>query len=47
MVASLYRSGPPRQHLVGAVVVGDDPHRAACIAVLNALNRILGNYLDR
>jgi hypothetical protein len=47
MVASLYRSGPPRQQLVGAVVAGDDPRRAACIAVLNALNRMLGNYLDR
>ena len=47
MVASLYRTGPPRQQLVGAVVVGDDPLRAACIAVLNALNRLLGNYLDR
>lgn len=47
MVASLFRAGPPRQQLVGAVVVGDDPLRAACIAVLNALNRLLGNYLDR
>ena len=47
MVASLFRAGPPRQQLVGAVVVGEDPLRAACIAVLNALNRLLGNYLDR
>jgi hypothetical protein len=47
MVASLYRIGPPRQQLVGAVVVGDDPYRAAAVAVLNALNRLLGNYLDR
>lgn len=47
MVASLYRTGPPRQQLVGAVVAGEDPNRAACIAVLNALNRMLGNYLDR
>jgi hypothetical protein len=47
MVASLYRTGPPRQQLVGAVVVGADPYRAASIAVLNALNRLLGNYLDR
>ncbi|NJD11387.1 MAG: hypothetical protein FIB01_13430 [Gemmatimonadetes bacterium] len=47
MVASLFRAGPPRQQLVGAVVVGDDPPRAAAIAVLNALNRLLGNYLDR
>jgi hypothetical protein len=47
MVASLYRAGPPRQQLVGAVVVGDDALRAAAVAVLNALNRLLGNYLDR
>lgn len=47
MVASLFRTGPPRQQLVGAVVMGDDPYRAAAVAVLNGLNRLLGNYLDR
>lgn len=44
-VASLYRPGDPSLKLVGAVVSGDDPSRAACLAVLNALNRLLGNYL--
>lgn len=47
MVASLYRPGQPPQQYVGAVVVGGDPHRAAAVAVLSALNRMLGNYLDR
>jgi hypothetical protein len=47
MVASLHRTAPPRQQLVGAVIAGDDPHSAACKAVLNALNRVLGNYLAR
>lgn len=46
MVASLYRPGPPAQRLVGAVLVGDDHHRAAATAVLGALNRLLGNYLS-
>ena len=45
MVVALYRSGPSPQRLVGAVPVGGDTHRAAAVAVLNALNRILGNYL--
>jgi hypothetical protein len=44
-VASLYRPGEPSLKLVGAVVSGDDPCRAACLAVLNALNRLPGNYL--
>lgn len=47
MVASLYRPGTPPQQYVGAVVVGGDPYRAAAVAVLNALNRQLGNYLAR
>lgn len=47
MVASLYRPGPPPQQFVGAVVAGDDPYRSACLAVLSALNRVLGNYLAR
>lgn len=45
MVASLHHAGT--QQLIGAVVVGGDPLRAACLAVLNALNRLLGNYLAR
>jgi hypothetical protein len=47
MVASLYRPGSPPQQYVGAVVVGEDPYRAAAVAVLSALNRQLGNYLAR
>jgi hypothetical protein len=45
MVVALYRSGPSPQRFVGAVPVGGDTRRAAAVAVLNALNRILGNYL--
>lgn len=36
-----------RQKLVGIVVMGEDPRRAAALAVLNALNRTLGNLLLR
>ncbi|HET9983567.1 MAG TPA: hypothetical protein VFQ38_08265 [Longimicrobiales bacterium] len=46
MVASLYRVSGSRQQLIGAVLMGDDALRTACMAVLNALNRILGNYLN-
>ena len=31
--------------LVGSAIAGDNPERAATLAVLNATNRILGNYL--
>jgi hypothetical protein len=44
-VVSLYRPDDQPHNLVGAVVAGDDPRRAAAIAVLSALNRLLGNYL--
>ena len=45
LVAALLRSpqAPDRQ-LVG-LSLGDDAHRAAAVAVLNATNRMLGNYL--
>lgn len=46
MVASLLRSNDARQRLVGAVVVTEDPHAAAAMAVLSALNRTLGNFLQ-
>lgn len=46
-VVSLYRIGTPSQKLLGAVLTRDDPHRSAAIAVLNALNRTLGNLLSR
>jgi hypothetical protein len=32
--------------LVGAALASGDPHRAAALAVLNATNRVLGNYLS-
>lgn len=46
MVVALYRTGGAPQRLVGSVSAGNDPRRAAAVAVLNALNRILGNYLS-
>ena len=45
VVVSLYRPDDQPHNLVGAVVAGDDPRRAAATAVLSALNRLLGNYL--
>ncbi len=45
MVVSLYRPGPDFQKYLGAVLVGKEPLRAAALAVLHALNRLLGNYL--
>jgi hypothetical protein len=45
MVVALYRPGPPPQRLVGSVRIENDPRRAAAVAVLNGLNRILGTYL--
>jgi hypothetical protein len=46
-VVSLYRVGAPSHKLLGTVLTGADPHRAAALAVLNALNRHLGNLLNR
>jgi hypothetical protein len=46
-VVSLYRIGAPAQKLLGSVLTGADPLRAAALAVLNALNRTLGNLLNR
>lgn len=46
MVVALYRPGPPSQRLVGSVSIDNDPRRAAAVAVLNGLNRILGTYLN-
>jgi hypothetical protein len=45
VVVSLYRPDDEPHNLVGAVVAGEDPRRAAATAVLAALNRLLGNYL--
>jgi hypothetical protein len=46
MVVAMYRPGPPAQRLVGSVSIDADPRRAAAVAVLNGLNRILGTYLN-
>jgi hypothetical protein len=45
VVVSLYRPDSEPHNLVGAVVAGGDSDRAAVVAVLSALNRLLGNYL--
>jgi hypothetical protein len=37
--------GPESGHLVGSAVDPGNPNRSAALAVLNATNRILGNYL--
>jgi hypothetical protein len=44
-VVSLFQSGPEFQKYLGVVLVNDDPLRAAALAVLHALNRVLGNFL--
>lgn len=46
MVASLLRNDGGGQRLVGAVVVTHELRDAAAMAVLSALNRTLGNFLD-
>jgi hypothetical protein len=46
MVVAMYRPGPPAQRLVGSVSIDNDPRRAAAVAVLNGLNRMLGTYLN-
>lgn len=45
VVASLVRTEGDVQRFVGSVLATSDPPRAACLAVLNALNRTLGNFL--
>ncbi|HKJ93044.1 MAG TPA: hypothetical protein VJ957_07740, partial [Longimicrobiales bacterium] len=45
MVVSLLRNVDGPRRLVGAVVFDGDPYRAVAVAVLNALNRTLGNFL--
>lgn len=47
VVVSLYAAEDPSRKFVGAVVMGSEPLRSAVIAVLSALNRIMGNYLNR
>jgi hypothetical protein len=45
MVASIVRSEGSPKHLIGAVIVGENPLDTAAIAVLSGLNRTLGNFL--
>jgi hypothetical protein len=47
IVVSVHRTGTDPGNLVGTVIMGSDPMRAAAIAVLSALNRLMGNYLAR
>lgn len=47
IIVSLYRPGAEPRNLVGVVVTGSEPRRSAAVAVLNALNRLLGNYLQQ
>jgi hypothetical protein len=46
VIVSLYRPDGEPRNLVGVVVQGEDPRRATAVAVLSALNRLLGNYLQ-
>lgn len=46
VVVALVRSDVDGKSLIGAALAADDPYRAASVAVLNATNRILGNYLS-
>lgn len=41
----LHSPQAPDRHLVGVSLVTTDVHRSASLAVLNATNRLLGNYL--
>lgn len=45
VVASLVRTEGEMQRFVGSVLATSEPPRAACLAVMNALNRTLGNFL--
>ena len=45
VVAVVTGSGASTSSLVGAVLRGSDPTRAAAMALLQSLNRVLGNYL--
>lgn len=45
VVVALLRSDVDGKSLIGAALASDDPNRAAAVAVLNATNRLLGNYL--
>jgi hypothetical protein len=46
VVVALLKSDLDGKSLIGAALASDDPYRAAAFAVLNATNRVLGNYLS-
>ncbi|HSU16224.1 hypothetical protein [Longimicrobium sp.] len=46
VVVALMKSDLDGKSLIGAALTSDDPYRAAAVAVLNATNRVLGNYLS-
>lgn len=46
LVVALLRSDVDGKSLIGAALATEDPFRSAALAVLNATNRILGNYLS-
>ncbi|HEU0052221.1 MAG TPA: hypothetical protein VFQ39_03545 [Longimicrobium sp.] len=45
LVVALVKSDVDGKSLIGAALATEDPYRSAALAVLNATNRILGNYL--
>ena len=45
IVVLLHSPRAPHRQLIGACLVTDQPPRAAALAVLNATNRVMGNYL--
>lgn len=46
VIALLRAADAPERSLVGVAIDMGDPPRAAALAVLNATNRVLGNYLS-
>lgn len=46
VVVSINRQGPPLQRLVGAALAKPDVLQGTALAVLHALNRVLGNLLS-
>jgi hypothetical protein len=45
IVSIAVKRGPGPQRLLGSYLAESDPIRSAVIAVLNATNRVLGNYI--
>ncbi len=45
VAVSIHTAGDERRHLVGSVIETDSEPKASAMAVLNAVNRLLGNFL--